>query len=373
MNPPNGSWVEIEKSAVIENVHAILRALPKKTKLIAVVKSDAYGHGLPLFAKTLRGAGVRCFALAYAAEAKIVRHAVPDAELLLVLGGADANDVPMMLENHITPVVPSLQTARAFGSAALAAGNILPVQIKLDTGMGRLGFLMPQALPDAIATLRIPGLSVKGLCAHFALVEPKKHPEAAEKQMQRYNTAAAALETAAGHPLFKNVSSSRAALLLPSCDLDGVRIGIALYGYGAKKPAGRFHTRPVLQWKSRVVQVRDVPANMPVGYYGAYRTPSHTRLAVVACGYADGYNRRLGNIGHVLIRGRRRLVAGRVSMNWISVDLGPDPTVQEGDEVVLIGRQGQAEIQADELARHCGTIAYEILTGISSRIPRRLV
>ena len=373
MNPPNGSWVEIEESAVIENAQAVMRALPEGVRLIAVVKSDAYGHCLHPFAKALRKAGVRDFALAYAAEAETVRDAVPDARLLLVLGGADASDVPMMLAKGITPVVPSAQAACAFGDAALAAGGVLPVQLKLDTGMGRLGFLMPQLLPDALSTLRVPGISVEGLCAHFAIVEPQRNPQAAALQMEKYRAAAQALEAAAGKPLFKDVSSSRAALLMPDCDNNGVRVGIALYGYGAADPAGRFRTRPVLQWKTRVVQVRDVPAGMAVGYYGAYKTTRPTKLAVLSCGYADGYNRHLGNIGHVLVGGRRCLVAGRVSMNWISVDLGPNADVHEGDEAVLIGRQGDAEIWADELARHCGTIAYEILTGISSRIERRYV
>ncbi len=368
----DGSWVEVDLRKLRGNAEAIQASLGG-AGLIAVIKSDAYGHGLETAAAALARAGVSRFAVAYAAEAEAVRAAAPDAELILVLGVARAADVPRLLRGRIAPVVVSAEHARALSDAATAAGGRLGVHVKLDTGMGRLGFVCPAETELAAGVARLPGLDVQGVCTHFAMVEPEKKPTAARGQAEKFRQALPVIEAAAGRRLFRHMSSSRAALLLPECDQDAVRVGISLYGYGAADPDKRFATVPVLSWKARVMQVKKVPAGFAVGYYGSYKTTAPTELATISCGYADGYQRHLGNKGHVLIGGKRRPVVGRVSMNWISADLGPDSGVRAGDEVVLIGEQGGASIWADELAKHCGTIAYEILTGISRQIERRAV
>ena len=365
-----GSWVEVDLNKLCANAEAI-RASLGNADMIAVIKSDAYGHGLEPVAASLGRHGVKRFAVAYAAEASAVRAAAPQAELILVLGAAGPADVPRMLRDRVTPVVVSTEHGCALSDAALAAGGRLGVHVKLDTGMGRLGFVCPAEIGQAAGIARLPGLEVQGICTHFAMVEPEKKPTAAKGQADKFRQALPAIERAAGRRLFRHMSSSRAALLLPECDQDSVRVGISLYGYGAADPDKRFATVPVLSWKSRVMQVKTVPAGFAVGYYSSYRTAAPTDLATISCGYTDGYQRHLGNKGHVLIGGRRRPVVGRVSMNWISADLGPDSGVKAGDEVVLIGEQGGEKIWADELAKHCGTIAYEILTGISRQIERR--
>lgn len=365
-----GSWVEVDLGRLRGNAQ-IIRAALSGADLIAVVKSDAYGHGLEAVTAALAGAGVVRFAVAYVAEAMAVRAAAPDAALILVLGVADPADVPRMLRDRITPVVVSAEHGEALSAAAVATGARLGVHVKLDTGMGRLGFVCPAEIAAAAGLARLPGLEVQGVCAHFAMVEPEKKPTAARGQAEKFRQAVPAIEAAAGRRLFQHLSSSRAALLLPECDQDAVRVGIALYGYGASEPGKRFATLPVLQWKARVMQVKSVPAGFAVGYYGSYKTAAPTDLATISCGYTDGYQRHLGNRGHVLIHGKRRPVVGRVSMNWISADLGPNSGVKAGDEVVLIGVQGGEAIWADELAKHCNTIPYEILTGISRQIERR--
>lgn len=367
----NGSWVEIDTAQVRANARAIRDALPASTDVIAVVKSDAYGHSLAPFAAALREGGVRSFAVAYPAEAATVRAAVPDARLIVVLGAVWPDDVPALLENRVTPVVVSLSQAQALSDAALALHARLPVHVKLDTGMGRLGFIVPRDLPDALAAAALPGLDPQGVCTHFAIVEPQRIPAAAPSQVARFKHAADALDAALSRRLFRHISSSRASLLMPECDCNAIRAGIVLYGYGAANPHGRYVTRPVLQWKSRVMQVKSVPAGFPTGYYGAYVTEEPTDLAVVSCGYTDGYLRLLGNTGHVLVGGKRRPVVGRVSMNWITIDLGANSGVRPGDEVVLLGTQGAESVWADELAHHCHTIPYEILTDISRQIERR--
>lgn len=348
-----------------------IRASLGGADLIAVVKADAYGHGLAAAAGALARAGVTRFAVAYAAEAEAVRAAAPGADLILVLGAASEADVPRMLRDRITPVVVSADHARALSAAAVAADGRLEVHLKLDTGMGRLGFVCPAEVGLAADAARLPGLDVRGVCTHFAMVMPSKKFESAHEQDEKFRQALPALEAAAGRRLFRHMSSSSAALHLPACDQDSVRVGIALYGYGAALKNRRFATAPVLQWKARVMQVKTVSAGFAVGYFSSYRTAGPTDLATISCGYADGYQRHLGNKGHVLIGGKRRPVVGRVSMNWISADLGPDSGVKAGDEVVLIGEQGGEAVWADELARHCGTIPYEILTGLSRQIERR--
>ena len=368
----NGSWVEVDMNRLRGNAAAMQAALGA-AGMITVIKSDAYGHGLEAVAAALGRAGVARFAVAYVAEAAAVRAAAPQAELVLVLGVADPAEVPRMLRDRITPVVVSLDHGRALSAAAVAAGGRLGVHLKLDTGMGRLGFVCPAEIAQAAEAVRLPGLDVQGVCTHFAMVEPEKKPTAARGQAEKFRQALPVIEAAAGRRLFRHMSSSRAALLLPECDQDAVRMGISLYGYGAAEAGRRFTTVPVLSWKARVMQVKTVPAGFAVGYYGSYRTPGPTDLATISCGYTDGYQRHLGNKGQVLIGGKRRPVVGRVSMNWISADLGPDSGVKAGDEVVLIGEQGAERIWADELAKHCGTIAYEILTGISRQIERRYI
>jgi alanine racemase len=238
---------------------------------------------------------------------------------------------------------------------------------------GGWGLYAPAELDQAVAAVGLPGLDVQGVCTHFSMVEPERKPTAARGQADKFRQALPVIEQAAGRRLFRHMSSSRAALLLPDCDQDAVRVGIALYGYGAAEAGKRFATVPVLSWKSRVMQVKRVPAGFAVGYYASYKTPAPTDIAVISCGYTDGYQRHLGNKGQVLIGGKRRPVVGRVSMNWIAADLGPGSGVLAGDEVVLIGEQGGEQIWADELAKHCNTIAYEILTGISRQIERRYV
>lgn len=368
----DGSWIEVDLGRLRGNVAAI-RGAVGGAKLMAVIKADAYGHGLEAMAGALGRDGVDRFAVAYVAEAMTVRAAAPAAELILVLGVAQAADVPHLLKNNITPVVVSASHAQALSTAALAAGGRLGVHLKLDTGMGRLGFVCPAETEAATEVCRLPGLEVRGICTHFSMVEPEKKPTAARNQAEKFALALPIIEAAAGRRLFRHMSSSRAALLLPDCDQDAVRVGLVLYGYGAAETEQRFCTEPVLSWKSRVMQVKSVPAGFAVGYYASYKTPQATDVAVIACGYTDGYQRHLGNKGHVLIGGKRCPVVGRVSMNWIAADLGPNSGVQAGDEVVLIGRQGDEQIWADELARHCSTIPYEILTGISRQIQRRCV
>lgn len=363
-----GSWVEINLKQLAENVATVRRSISARAEIMFVVKANAYGHGLKPIARKAAECGIRWFAVAYVHEAVELRTALPDVEIL-ILGAADAEDVPALFEYRLTPVVVSEHHARRLGEAAKRIGRLLPVHLKIDTGMGRLG-IWYEEVPAVLDRLGPDcGLEIRGVCTHFATVELRK-PAPARAQWERFDQALRHVEAKVGRRLFRHISSSRAALFFPDWDLDAVRPGIALYGYGTKDHLGRFHTRPILQWKTCVMQVKRVPQGFAVGYYSTYITPAPTTLATLSVGYADGYNRLLSNKGFVLLGGRRCPVVGRVSMNWITVDAGPDATVHEGDEAVLIGEQGNEQLWADEMAAACRTIPYEILTDINPTLPR---
>jgi alanine racemase len=364
------SWTEIDLGILKDNIRAVREGIPEATEILFVVKADAYGHGAAEVARAALDAGVRWFCVAYVEEALALRRAGIQEGSILVLGVADPGDAAAMLDGDVTPMVVSAEHGRDLSREAERRGGVLPVHVKVDTGMGRLGFHWRTAVRDLRPLFDCPGIRVEGLCSHFAAVEPA-HPDRAGAQARRFREIAEALEANLDRALFKHLSSSRAVQYCPEWDFDGVRPGIMLYGYGATDPDGRFRTRPILQWKTRVMQVRDVPENFEVGYYGTYTTSEPVKLAIVALGYADGYLRTLSNRGHVLIHGARWPVVGRVSMNWIAVELDRSCDVRAGDEVVLIGEQGGESIWADELAAHCRTIPYEIVTNIRAGIERR--
>lgn len=361
------SWVEINLSQLRANIRAIQASVGSKTEIIFVVKADAYGHGLSAVVRAAAQEGIRWFAVAYAESALVVRALLPEARVV-VLGYVDPASIDCLLATHIVPVITDLDHGLALAVAARERAAVLDVHLKVDTGMGRLGVQWDEVERVVDALNRAGGLHIAGVCSHFAKVEPAD-PSAAERQAARFQQAVSHLPAT----VFKHLSSSRAALFFPGWDFDGIRQGIDLYGYGASQCSGRFQTQPILEWKTRVVQVKRVPRGFSVGYYGTHVTPAPTQIATVAVGYADGYNRALSNRGDVLIGGRRCAVVGRVSMNWITVDLGPDAAVRVGDEVVLLGRQGDESIWANELSQICRTIPYEILTSIHASLERTYI
>lgn len=354
-----------------DNIHRLRKGLRPETEIMFVVKSDAYGHGVHPVVQRAAAEGVRWFAVAYFEEALEVRKSAPGADIL-VLGPIDPSEAVPAAEHRITPVVVDAEHARDLGAAAGAAGRILNAHIKVDTGMGRMGFLEDGEMPDLEAILGTDHLHINGICSHLATVDLAQS-WLQEKQHRRFEHAITRAESIAGRRLMRHFCSSRGIQYYPDWDYDAVRPGILLYGYGCNDPRMRVRTRPLLQMTSRLMQVKMVPEGCPVGYYSSYRTTRETQIGVVGCGYADGYLRSLSNRGVALVNGERAQVVGRISMNWITLDLGPDLECRAGDEVVLIGEQNGTAVWADWLGRKAGTIAYEILTAIHPRIPRDYV
>ncbi len=365
------SWVEVDLGKLERNLKAVQAAMRPETALIFVVKANAYGHGMAPVARRAAKAGVKWFAVAYLHEALALREAVAEADIL-VIGAVEPGDAPVLAEQRITPIVVDEPHGVALAAAAHAAGKTLAVHLKIDTGMGRLGVPWEEAAAVYERLSRKPGLDIRGLCTHFASVEVRR-PSLAPTQMERFQQVEQALARRGAKKLFRHVSSSRGLLNRRDWDFEGVRPGIIVYGYGARREDLRLRTEPILQWKTGVMQVKKVPAGTTVGYVSTYTTPAPTTLATLAVGYADGYHRALSNKGFVLVGGCRCPVLGRVSMNWITVDLGPDSAVRAGDEAVLIGEQGGESVWADDLARLAMTIPYEILTSIHPSAERKYI
>jgi alanine racemase len=361
--------VHVNLDILADNIHGLRRELRPETEIMFVVKSDAYGHGLRPVVRRAAAEGVRWFAVAFFHEALLARTAAPDADIL-VLGPLDATDVPQAIAQRITPTVVDADHARRLGEAAQKTGATLPFHVKIDTGMGRLGLVEGADPRELEQILTQTGLRATGICSHLAAVDLKR-PWLQEKQQQRFVQAVTAAERIVGRRLMRHLCSSRAIQYYPDWDYDAVRPGILLYGYGCTDPKMRVRTRPFLQWSGSVMQVKSMPEGSPIGYYGSYHTTRCTRIGIVGGGYADGYLRAMSNRGEVLVNGERKPVVGRISMNWISVDLGPDSVCQPGDDVLFLGENGSEAIWADTLARRAGTIAYEILTAIHPLIPRQ--
>ncbi len=359
----NRSWVEVNLGRLKSNIRSLCAAIP--SQMIFVIKADAYGHGLLPIARAAAEEGVNWFAVAYLDEAIQLRDAIADVNIL-VLGYVSPESVQELIDRRIVPIVTDCEHGLSLATAARAFKKTLSAHLKVDTGMGRFGVQWDEVEETVNALNAAGGLELTGVGSHFAKVEPKS-PLDASLQAEKFKKALQVLPDG----IFTHLSSSRAALYFPEWDFDAVRQGIVLYGYGAQDPSGRFQTEPILQWKTRVAQVKTVPAGFAVGYYGSYTTEAPTQIATLAVGYADGYNRALSNRGDVLIGGRRCAIVGRVSMNWTTVDVGLHATVRVGDEVVLIGEQGEEAIWVNELSTLCRTIPYEILTSIHATLERK--
>lgn len=354
------SWTELDLGKLAGNIARVKAAVSSSSEIIFVVKANAYGHGLKAVAECAWSSGLRWFAVAHFNEANALRAVLPEARILIV-GAIDPATASGCAEGGFVPVLVSeehgLAVSRQLG------GRVLECHAKVDTGMGRLGIAWQDAA-DVVARLRAEkNLNIAGICTHYASSDGDSR-SFFDEQRRRFAGVLQGLCAKGIRPGFRHASNSGAVALEPDSDLDGVRPGIMIYGYGRSAGPRPVGVEPVLQWKTRVVQVKHVPAGFPVGYDSTFTTPSPTNLATVDVGYSDGYPRALSSRGTVLIGGRRCPVVGRVTMNLITVDAGADSSAGAGDEVVLIGRQGGEQIWADEIAGLCGTISYEILTGI---------
>lgn len=354
-------WAEIGGAALRHNLKVIRRELPRGVQVMGIVKANAYGHGVIPVARELVRQGVKILCVANVAEARELRDAKL-REPILLLSACLPEEMEEAIRCGAMPTLSTWDEARLLDRAARKLKVRAKAHFKIDTGMGRLGAWHEEAARLLERIAQLPGVEVTGVYTHFASADVDD--KLTRTQLQRF----AALWAEFGDRLI-HAANSPALFRYPESVFDAVRPGIMLYGLSVVD-GWQPKLRPVLEWKSRVTLVHSLPRGRTVSYGATYRLPQEQRLATVAVGYADGYPRLLSNRGSVLVKGQRCPIRGRVTMDQIIVDVSKARGVTVGTEVVLIGKQGREQILASDLASMTGTISYEILTGISSRVPR---
>ena len=377
------NWVEIDLVAYRHNVAALRRITRAESRFMAVVKANGYGHGAVEVAQAALDSGADCLGVARLHEAVELRETGINAPIL-IFGLTPPEGIDTLLDLALTQAVFTRETAEALAAEASSRGKRVRVHIKVDTGMGRLGLLAnePRAEEATISAANhrfdevraiaiLPGLEVEGLFTHFATAD---HAEKsyAERQLQRFDDLVERLKQEGIEVPLNHAANSAALLDMPDSHLDMVRPGIATYGLypSAQVDHSRVKLKPVMEWKTSIIQLKEVPAGFGVSYGITYETPQPTTLATVAVGYADGLRRSLSSRGEMLVGGQRVPIVGRVCMDLTLLDVGEVPDVAVGDEVVILGRQGDGVLGADEMATTLDTINYEIVSTITSRVPR---
>ncbi len=357
---PHRCWAEIDHAALRHNLRA-LRAHVPQSAMLAVVKANAYGHGLAAVVRTLAECVV-FFGVANLAEAREVARVAPRTPVLL-LGAALPEERAAVVREGFIPAISSVAEAAAY--AALAPR--VQVHLAVDTGMGRMGVWEAEALATAQQMLAMPSLQITGLCSHLPVAD--EDDAFTREQLARFYALVEKLRALGLRDATIHVENSAGLLAFPAQAGGLVRAGLALYGVS---PRAEFQSKlePALTWKSRVLLVREMGVGRGVSYGRTFLTPQPMRVATLAVGYADGYPRQASGRAQVLLHGQRCAVLGRVTMDQIMVDVTALPTVTPGEEAVLLGQQGSAEIPATELAEWGGTIAWDIFTGIGSRVGR---
>ncbi|HYN21054.1 MAG TPA: alanine racemase [Thermoanaerobaculia bacterium] len=370
------AWVDVDLEALDSNVAALRSKLGGKTRTMAVVKADAYGHGAVGVSRALEAAEVAWLGVALLEEGAEIRRAGIEMPIL-VLGTARPTKVALYRRYRLMPTISSLAELALWRDWVSGQSWPQPVHLKVNTGMGRLGVAMEE-VPRALEILRsTPTLELAGLLSHFAEADDLASPRN-PLQEARFAEVLGLLTADERGRIEIHMANSAATLYLPDSRFTLVRLGIAIYGLdpaerpGMPPPGEGEELRPVMSVKARIVQLREVPAGTPLSYGGRTVTRRPSRIAVVPVGYADGYAWRLTGKAEALVRGRRVPVAGSVTMDMTLLDV-TDTEAKLGDEVVLLGRQGGEEITALELAAHAGTISWEILCHLGLRLPRRYV
>jgi len=369
------NWAEVSLSRLQHNFHTVRELTAPQVTLCSVVKCDAYGHGVVRCSQALEAAGAPWLGVTSTEEGVAVREGQVKTPVL-VMTGFWRGEEEEVLRHDLTPAVASFEHLDALESAAEALGRpakSVPVHLKVDTGLSRLG-LDESELPRFLERLaRSPYIVLQGVFSHLASAEVLDAADATE-QIARFRQILARIEAAGFSPTYRHLANTAATLARPETWNNMTRPGVALYGYelpfsgnGEVKPLG---LKPVLAWKTRIIATRDIAPGTRVGYNGAWTAPRATRIGVIPVGYGDGFTRHLSSAGRVLVRGEYTPIVGNISMDLTTVDLTAIAGAEIGDEVVLIGEQGKNQILATEHARFAQTVVYEILCGLSPRVPR---
>lgn len=376
---PYKTWVEVSAGALRANAAALKRAAGKGVKLMAVVKANAYGHGTAAAANAFDKSEVDWFGVDSLREAEALRKA-GSKKPILILGYVTLTELPRAVKAGFSITTYNLETVKAAAKSATRA-RPAKLHLKIETGTSRQGIADRDLGAFAKLVKSLKNVQVEGVSTHYANIEDTTDSLYAMSQLARFEDALAELRKYGIVPPLPHTAASAAAILFPQTHFAMVRAGIALYGLWPSKETRvsanaigrRLNLRPALTWKSIVAQVKTLESGTPVSYGLTERVTRRSKVAIVPVGYWDGYDRGLSSIGRVLVRGRVAKVLGRVCMNMFVVDVTDIPGVRPENEVVLIGRQRDLEITAEEVAAAAGTINYEIIARINPEIPRVLV
>lgn len=380
MTQADHTWIELNPAAITHNVSLFREHIGPDVRLMIPVKANAYGHGIANMAPAFVEAGADWLGVHSLQEALSVREAGVTCPILIV-GYVPFGGLEEVVRRGFHLTVSTWDTAELMARAASKLDTQGKIHIKIETGTNRQGVCHKELLMLARFVYDSPHLSLEGCSTHFANIEDTTDHDFAMGQIERFRSELQTLKEHGIEPRLRHTACSAAAMLFEETHFDMVRTGIAMYGLWPsretfvslkKEERDIFPLRPILSWKTLVAQVKDVPAGEYVGYGCSFRTTRDIKLAILPIGYYDGYDRGLSNIGYVLIRGRRAPIRGRICMNLCMVDVTDIPGVQQEDEVVLLGEQGDETIHADLLASMTGTIHYEVVARLPHHIPRYL-
>jgi alanine racemase len=362
----------ISLDALEHNVNQIQKSIGNPRKMLAVVKANAYGHGAVRIAQALAGLGVDFLGVATCEEAIELRQAsitIP----ILVLGGFFPGQGIYAHQFDLTPVVYTLETAQELSQFAATSKRTIPIHLKIDTGMGRLGIL-PSEIPLFIEKLSgLKNIKIEGVLSHLADTNQENHSglEFTRRQVEIFNQQIETLIQMGIDPLYRHLANSAASIDELPDSFNLVRPGIMLYGsYPAKRFQQKIDLKPVMNLSTKIISLKKVPQGTSISYGRTFTCKRESLIAALPIGYADGYSRALSNRGEVLIRERKAPVVGVVCMDLVMIDVTDIPGVGLGDEAILMGSQGSEVITAEDIAEKMSTISYEFLCGIGPRIPR---
>jgi alanine racemase len=376
------TWAEINLNAYAHNIRELRRVTRPTARLMAVVKANGYGHGSVEVSREALQNGAQYLGVARINEAIPLREAGLDVPIL-IFGYTPPDLAPFLIDYELTQTIYSLSTASALSEQATRKGKKINVHLKVDSGMGRLGFLLAATndTPDDVmarnsiraieAITRLPGLTVEGIFTHFATAD-SADKSYADLQLDRFMDFLNRLQKEGLEPPVRHTANSGALIDMPNSHLDMVRPGIATYGLHPSEEVNksRVDLWPVMSVKSRVIHLKQVPPDFNISYGITFQTKKQTTIATVPVGYADGFNRLLSSRGHMLVHGQRVPIVGRVCMDLTMLDVGDVSGVALEDEVVVFGEQGDEAVTADEIASHLDTINYEIVSTVTARVPR---
>ena len=366
------TWAEVDLNRLGENFRAVKSFCGDEILYMAVIKADAYGHGAIECGERLEADGVDWFGVATLEEGVELRQA-GISKPILIFGGVWPGQAREFLNFDLTPMIFTLEQAEWLNDAARAANRLANLHVKIDTGMNRVGFRLEQAADAARYLASLRNITVEGLMTHFAVADKLSENEFTNRQIATFSTAVETFLAAGHRPAFVDLANSPAAVAHPHSRAKLVRIGGILFGVTddvLPKGVERPELNPVMSVHSKIAMVKSVPRGETIGYSRTYTTKRDSLIATVPIGYNDGYDRALSNKGEMVVRGKKVPVVGRVSMDWVTVDVTDVPEAKAGDAVVVLGSDGEAGVTAEDIARKIDTISYEVTCGISSRIQR---